>query len=584
MAMLVLVTFAMLAGAGTALSPCVLPILPALLSASGTGGRRRPVGIVVGLAITFTITIVGLATLVGGAGLASGTLRTIAIVALFGFGLIVMMPSVAQRVERPLARLSQFGPKTAGTGFWSGLPIGGAMGLVYAPCAGPVLAAVISVSAAQGLNAQLVAIAVGYSLGSAVVLLAMALGGRRVMDRIRAAGRGLVLQRVLGSVLVATAVLMAFNFDTRFQTAIADNLPGFVVSPTSAIEKSDAIKNRLRDVRGGSKFDSDDAAGRVRASLERGGPLPNLGRAPAFTKTQEWFNTEQNRPLDLAGLRGKVVLVDFWTYSCIDCIRTLPELKALDQRYRDKGLTIVGVHTPEFSFEKKAANVRDAISQNGLRYPVVQDNDYGTWSAYGNQYWPAQYLIDADGNVRYTHFLEGGEQQTEQAIRSLLGEAGANDLGAKAAVETEKAAKGVTRETYVGYDFAHRFLPDGVKQGTHSYPGVRRLPVNRFAYSGRWSSTSEFATAGRNASLDSHFKARKVFLIMTTRDRRPRKLRVLLDGRPIRPSQAGGDVKSGSVTVRGQRLYELVELPRVERRRLTLDFDTGVSAFAFTFG
>ena len=416
--MALLVAFAVLAGAGTALTPCVLPVLPALLSASATGGRRRPLGVILGLTVTHVIAIVGIASVIDGVGLAGGVTRTLAICALILFGVALLWPRLGEVVERPFARLTRFGPSTAGSGFWSGVVVGGALGFLYAPCAGPILAAVISVAATTGASGELVAVAIGYALGSAVVLLALAYGGRHVIGRIRGLGRGPTLQRVLGVVMIATALAMSADLDIRFQTALANDLPAFVGNPTRALERSGAVEDRLASLRGRSRFDSD--ADRASAA----GGYPELGPAPDFAGSGPWLNRPGGRPLTLAGLRGRVVLVDFWTYTCINCLRTLPHLRAWNARYARRGLTIVGVHTPEFSFEHDTANVKRAIASNRLRYPVLQDNDYATWSAWGNQFWPAKYLIDARGQVRYTHFGEGDYDKTEKAIRSLLHEAG----------------------------------------------------------------------------------------------------------------------------------------------------------------
>src|SRR3954471_6389646 len=307
-----LVLFAVIAGAGTALSPCVLPVLPALLAAGATGGRRRPLGIVLGLTVTFALTIVGLATVVDGVGLGDSVVRTIAIVALAGFGLVVAVPRLGERLEAPLSRLARFGPRSGGRGFWSGVGVGAALGFLYAPCAGPILAAVVSVSAASG---HTIAVGLAYSLGSAVVLLVLALGGRALADRVRRAGRGPALQRALGAVMVLTAVAMAAELDVRFQSAIADHLPAVVVNPTRSLEESKAVAKRLDDLRRPSQF---------AAAAHGDSGLEDYGLAPQFTGNERWFNS---RPLTLRGLRGRVVLVDFWTYTCINCLRTLPHLK-----------------------------------------------------------------------------------------------------------------------------------------------------------------------------------------------------------------------------------------------------------------
>ncbi len=552
--MTLLVLFAVAAGAGTALSPCVLPVLPALLSAGATGGRRRPLGVVLGLATTFTITVAGFASVIDGVGLGDGTLRSLAVIALLVFGIALLAPRLADRIEAPLSRLARFGPRSGGEGFWSGIGVGAALGFVYAPCAGPVLAAVISVGAASGSS---LAIALGYSLGTAVVLLAFCLGGRRVLARVRPP----VLQRALGVVMILTALAIVTQVDLRFQTALAEHAPGFLVNPTGSLERSEAVEDRLAELRGKARFD-----GTARA--EAGSRLKVLGEAPDFAGDGPWLNS---RPLSLTGLRGRVVLVDFWTYTCINCLRTLPHLRAWDARYRSDGLTIVGVHTPEFDFEHGTGNVRDAIARSKLRYPVVQDNAYATWNAWGNRYWPAKYLIDAEGRVRYAHFGEGEYEETEAAIRSLLAEAGAAKLGARAQVGSADAVEAQTPETYLGVQRAEGWTP-APRAGTRTYPG-RTPKLNEFAFGGTWRIGDEAAEAVRAATIDARFSARKVYLVLSSRGARPRDLEVRVDGRLVR-----------RVTVRRQRLYELVSLPRAGQHRLSLSFPPGLAGYAFTFG
>jgi cytochrome c biogenesis protein CcdA/thiol-disulfide isomerase/thioredoxin len=552
-----LVLFAIAAGAGTALSPCVLPVLPALLSAGATGGRRRPLGVVLGLATTFTVTVAGFASVIDGIGLGDGTLRTLAVIALLGFGAALLVPRLADRLEAPLSRLARFGPRSRGEGFWSGLAVGGALGFVYAPCAGPVLAAVISVGAASGAA---LAVALGYALGTAVVLLAFCLGGRRLLVRVRPA----VLQRALGVVMVVTALAILTQVDLRFQTALAEHAPGFLVNPTGSLERSRPVEQRLAELRGKARF-----AGTAHART--GAPLKVLGTAPEFAGAGHWFNTPGGRPLTFAGLRGRVVLIDFWTYTCINCLRTLPHVRAWDARYRARGLTVVGVHTPEFDFEHDTGNVRAAIARSGLRYPVVQDNDYATWNAWGNQYWPAKYLVDAKGRVRYVHFGEGDYGRTEAAIRSLLAEAGARDLGARARVGAAAAVEAQTPETYLGVGRADGW-ETAPRAGTHVYHGAPPGP-DHFAYGGTWRIGEEAAEAVRGATIAASFSARKVYLVLSSAGGRPRPLEVRVDGRRTR-----------RVTVRDQRLYELVSLPKAGRHRLDLRLTPGLSGYAFTFG
>jgi cytochrome c biogenesis protein CcdA/thiol-disulfide isomerase/thioredoxin len=576
-----LLLFAFIAGVGTAITPCVLPVLPALLSAGAIGGRRRPLGIVVGLATTFTIAIVALAQLVKGVGLASGAARTLAIIVLIAFGLVLLIPGLAARVQAPLSRLARFGPKTRGNGFWTGVGVGGALGFVCAPCAGPILAAVTSVSASSGPSARIVAVAIAYALGLSAMMLLYTLGGRAVLDRIRRRARGHLVEPVLGAVLLLTGIVMATNLDVRFEEALAKDrsLPAFLVNPTRALENSHAVQSRLASLRPGPKFAS------------TGGPasnLPRLGAAPAFTDTQRWFNTPGGRPLTLHGLRGRVVLVDFWTYTCINCIRTLPFLKGLYATYHRYGFDIVGVETPEFTFEQNAGNVAQAIASDGLRYPVVQDNRYGTWNAWGNQSWPAEYLVDASGQVRHTQFGEGDYAQSEAAIRALLREAGAARLPppmtAKAIVPSARLA---TPETYLNTVRAQGFLPQ-LMSGVHTYPGIPAPDVNQFALRGRWDVGSQDGSpstpVASGAGIQVGFQAADVYLVLTSAGNLPRHVRVLLDGKPLSGRTAGRDAHGGVVTVRGQRLYSLVSLPSAQRHALTVEVPTGVSAYSFTFG
>jgi cytochrome c biogenesis protein CcdA/thiol-disulfide isomerase/thioredoxin len=525
--MVLLLGFAFLAGAGTALSPCVLPVLPAVLSASGAGGRRRPLGVVLGLTVTFTVTIVGIAEVVGGVGLGTDPLRVLAVVVLAGFGIALLFPGVAARLETPLARLSRYGPRTRGDGFASGLLVGAALGFVYTPCAGPILAAVITVSAATGRS---VAVATAYAVGSAAVRLALCLGGRRVLDRVRAAGRGPLVQRVMGAVMLATALLIVTNLDVSFDQLVARKIPQ--VSVTASLERSDAVAGRLHEIDARkAKFTEPVPAG---VQADAGGALPKLGMAPEFTDTERWFNTPGGRPQTLASLRRRgAVLVDFWTYTCINCLRTLSHLRAWDDRYRAAGLSIIGVHTPEFAFERREANVRDAIAANGLRYPVGLDNEYGTWKAWSNQYWPAKYLIDAHGQVRYWHFGEGDYDQTERAIRALLADAGRAPGADAAPVQAEQAAPGVTTpETYLGAARAQGFAVP-IVPGTRDF-GDRQVALHpdQFALRGHWTIEGERAVAGAGARNDAGLGGRRVLLVLGTPGRSGHE-RVLVDGRPI---------------------------------------------------
>jgi thiol-disulfide isomerase/thioredoxin len=408
------------------------------------------------------------------------------------------------------------------------------------------------------------------------VLSVLAFGGRRLGDAVRRAGRGPVLQRALGVIMIATALAMVTDADLRFQSVLADHLPSWLVTPTEGLEKSNTIQDRLADLRGNkkSKFAEPDTTDAAAAHPTGKDGLPDLGVAPDFTGNQEWFNTADGKPLHMKDLRGKVVLVDFWTYTCINCLRTLPYVKAWDAKYRAKGLVIVGVHTPEFSFEKDAGNVESAIKREGLRYPVAQDNDYKTWDAYGNQYWPAKYLIDATGHVRDTHFGEGAYEETEKNIRTLLAEAGSAHLGSMAHATTQKPTDTATPETYLGGKRADRFAPE-LQPGTHTYPTPREvLPLSNFALAGTWNVDDERSLSVAGGSLYATIIAKRVFLVAASTDGKPHKVHVVLNGREQRRA----------ITITDHKLYELVSLKAATTERMVLHFDDGIEGYAFTFG
>jgi cytochrome c biogenesis protein CcdA/thiol-disulfide isomerase/thioredoxin len=588
--MLILIGFAFLAGAGTALSPCVLPVLPALLASGGVGGKRRPLGVVIGLTVTFTVVIVGVANVVDGVGLGSDPLRDVAVAVLLASGLALIVPGLADRLEARMSRIAALGVGGAsnrGDGFRSGLLVGAALGFVYTPCAGPILAAVISVSAASGST---VVVAIAYSLGSAAVLFALTLGGRKLFDRVRAAGQGPALQRTLGAVMIVTALAIVVGVDVDFDQYVAEHIPN--VNLTAGLEKSKAVESRLPEITGhtakfatGAKTPTAPRNASDTLLLADARKLENKGPAPEFADTEDWFNTPGNRPLSLTGLRGKVVLVDFWTYTCINCIRTLPYLKAWDADYRKDGLTVVGVETPEFAFEHEASNVKGAIDQFGLHYPVVQDNEMGTWNAYQNEYWPADYLIDAKGDVRYATAGEGDYAQTETAIRALLAEAGANVGGKSHPTDVVTPSEVATPETYLGTNRAQGWR-NGPKSGVHDYGSSvpAELALNEFDYSGTWNIAEQPATAVSGAGVDLDFEAKNVYLVLSSEGEHPRPVQVLLDGKPIPNKLAGADVHNGVLTVTNQRLYSLVSLPNDAQHRLSLRFAPGVSGYAFTFG
>jgi cytochrome c biogenesis protein CcdA/thiol-disulfide isomerase/thioredoxin len=580
--MALLMLFGLIAGAGTALSPCVLPVLPIALSAGATGGRRRPLGIVLGLAASFTFATVALVYVLSALGLPNDLLRTVAIVVLLAFGGALLVPALAARVEAALSRIAgrAAGVPRRGDGFASGLLVGASLGLVYAPCAGPILAGVITVSASQTFTAGRLGVAAAYAVGSALVLYALMLGGRRLTAPLaRRSGR---LQIAMGAVMVLVAVAMLNDWDLRFQSAVAKDLPAFLVDPAKRLEQTGGARRALADVRGGAHGIGGAAA--TRQQSRPSSHLPVLGTAPDFTGTQRWFNTPGGRPLSLHALRGRVVLVDFWTYSCVNCLRTLPYLEAWDRRYRADGFTIVGVHTPEFPFEKDAGNVAAAIAREGIRYPVVQDNEMATWNAYGNEYWPAEYFVDARGRVRFADFGEGQYGRKEDVIRALIAEAGRPaGRGMSGAHGLVPDPNVTTPESYLGAARAERFVNGAIMPGTQDFGTPPAPPPDQLAYAGTWQIGDQPATAGAGAALTLNFGARRVYLVLGSPGR-TRHVRVLLDGRPLPDALAGADVRGGLLAVSMQRLYALVNLPQAGRHLLRLEFEPGVTGYAFTFG
>ena len=546
--MLVLIAIGLVAGFVTAVSPCVLPVLPILFAGGATGSRRRPLAIIGGLIVSFSAFTLGGVWLLDELGLPKDFMRDVAIVLLFLVAAILVFPRFGQIVERPLYRLSRRPAGDLGGGF----VLGASLGLVFVPCAGPVLAAITVLGATNEVGWRAVVLTVAYSLGAAVPMLAIAYGGNATMQRLRPQAQN--LRRGLGVVVALTALAIAFNLDRHAQTAV----PDYVRAIQDRVERSDRAERELANVRG--------------ATRETSAGLRDYGAAPGFTGIGQWINTPDERPLTIAGLRGKVVLVDFWTYSCINCLRTLPHLRAWDKTYREQGLEIVGVHTPEFAFEHVEDNVRSAIKRLDLEYAVAMDNDFGTWNAYSNRYWPAKYLIDFRGHIRYAHFGEGAYDTTESHIRALLAER-KDDLPEPVRIADRTPQARYTPETYLGYErlSPEQFAGDSLapdKPAGYRFPR-RPLAVNEFAYSGQMTVEEQRFVAGLGARLRLHFQAQVVHLVLGGDG----SVEVFLDGR-----------RQETVQIDGSRLYTLLEQPRVRVGLLELRFSPGVSAYAFTFG
>jgi cytochrome c biogenesis protein CcdA/thiol-disulfide isomerase/thioredoxin len=573
----ILILVAVLAGAVSAMSPCVIPVLPAVMGGSLGGGRWRPLAVVLGLVGSFALFTLALTRGLRAAGVSPDAQRIGAVVVLVLFGLGMLVPRADARLARafaPLVRLGQRIPR-GGNGVAGGLALGVALGLIWTPCAGPVLASVTAIVATGRTDGETAAVLIAYSLGAAVPLLAVAWGGRGLVRRL--APRSERIRQAMGVLMVATAVVVAAGLDTRLTVGLIEDVPGYT-SVLQSLERSSAVGGDLARLSG-----RDGSQPRLAADLS---DLPDVGPAPALRGIARWFNTD-GRPLSLAALRGRVVLLDFWTYSCVNCLRTLPHLKALDAAYRSRGLTIIGVHTPEFAFEADAGNVGEAVHDLGVRYPVALDRDYATWEAYDNAAWPAEYLIDRRGHLRHLKIGEGDYEGTERLVRILLGLAPQGGTAEAGLPDRTPRSERQTPESYLGLGRLARFAQDDqLRPGRASaYGAPAALAPDQLAYDGVWTVDGERITAGPGAAIELSFHASRVFLVLDSPGR-PRAGRVLVDGRPAGPGAAGADVRGGGrFTVRASRLYALIDLPGAPaRHRLRVEVEPGVRCYAFTFG
>ncbi len=566
---MVVLLVALLSGALSVLTPCVLPLLPAILASSASGGRRRPIGIVVGLVISFTLALLAFSWLVDALGIPSDTLRWIAAALLLGFGLVLVAPPLERRFEALASRAARLAPggRFQGDGFWSGVAVGGGLGIAWAPCVGPILGGVAVASATGTTTGQDVARAIAFSLGMSIPLLAIVLGGRRVAARMRTRVNPRAVQLTAGVVLLATGAMIAGGLDTKVN--------GWLSRSTGI--SSTLVADLEQDALDHSSSSSDDGALEV-VHKGSGDELDDYGPAPKIAGITHWFNTPGDRPLTEKDLKGKVVLVDFWTYSCINCLRTLPYVKSWYSSYAKDGLVVIGVHAPEFEFEHDEGNVRTAIREHDIEYPVAMDNDFITWNAFQNQYWPAKYLIDRDGRVRYVHFGEGDYDQTEEAIRSLLG-LGESGMHANPTPDDNLAQ---TQETYLGYERAQHFAGGATShdtQATYAAPKASTLDDGEWALDGQWTVEGERIVAGTGASIVMHYRAGDVHLVLgpTTKAATGATIHVN-DG------ERGSNGSDATQPIDEQRLYTLRSSDTLADSTIRIDVPEGVAAYAFTFG
>jgi cytochrome c biogenesis protein CcdA/thiol-disulfide isomerase/thioredoxin len=565
-----------LGGVLTILSPCILPVLPFVFARSDQPFARSGLPLLAGMAVTFAI-IASIATIGGSWAIHANQIGRIAALTLLAlFGLTLLVPALAERLTCPLvalgSRLSNQAHDTKSGSIGASLLLGVATGLLWAPCAGPILGLILTGAAIQGASANATLLLFAYALGAATSLAAALLIGGRVFAAMkRSLGAGEWIRRALGAAVLVGVAAIALGLDTGFLTRL-----------------STASTNRLEQ----SLLETVGLGRRTTTTAVAGSNLPVEGMLPELNGATLWLNSP---PLTREQLRGKVVLIDFWTYSCINCLRALPYVKAWAEKYAASGLVVIGVHAPEFAFEKDPANVRRAVRDLGVTYPVALDNNLAIWQAFSNQYWPAHYFIDAEGRIRHHHFGEGEYDRSEAVIRQLLREAGRKDVpggivdpkaqGAQAPGATDART---SPETYVGYGRGANFASGNVRMDeSAAYETAFPLRLNQWGLTGQWTigrEMSKLDAAGGRISF--RFHARDLHLVLGPGpDGKPVRFKVTLDGQPPGDGHGLDAAADGSGTVQDQRLYQLIRLKSPGEHVFTIEFaDPGVQAFAFTFG
>lgn len=582
---MLVVFLAYLGGLLTIASPCILPVLPFVFARADRPFIRSGLPLLAGMALTFTL-FATLAAVGGGWVVAANQYgRGAALILMALFGVTLLLPRLAERVMHPLVsagnalsnRITAGQSAGAGSAFLLGI----ATGLLWAPCAGPILGLVLTGAALQGANLNSTLLLLAYAAGAATSLaLALLIGGKVFKAMKRSLGVGEWIRRVLGAGMLLGVVAIAFGLDTGVLARLS-------TSSTGGIEQ--ALVQKLSP--GATK--TVPAPASAQTVTGEAPALTDEGMMPSLDGAVRWLNSP---PLTTASLRGKVVLVDFWTYSCINCLRSLPYVKAWAEKYRDQGLVVIGVHAPEFAFERDSNNVAKEAKKLGVTYPVAIDNDYRIWRAFNNQYWPAHYFIDAFGHIRYTHFGEGDDDQSERVIQALLRQAGAKNvtdsISQVSATGVEQAASGqydISPETYLGYSRAENFASGEVRADRAAdYVKPATLPLNAWGLAGRWTINDERITLNsERGKIIYRFHARDLHLVLgPSQAGNPVRFKVLIDGRAPGEMHGADVAADGGGTVTEQRLYQLIRQPDGSgEHTFSIEFDeAGVNAYAFTFG
>ena len=586
--MIVLYVVAFIAGLFTILAPCIWPLLPIVLAdVTQSKSKHRPLGITAGVAISYAFFTLAISALESSLGLNPNVLRKFAVVVLLVIGVSMAVPVLSRKME---ASISRFSGRFGGVGrnqrsdFGGGFITGLALGIVWTPCSGPILASVAVLAGTNKVSFETVIVTLFYVAGVSIPLFGFAVGGQKLLAKSRRlskhTGR---IQIASGMVMILTAFAIYTNYDKTIEAKLLNAVPSYTNALTS-IERTSSVTKALSKLKGTKNVPA-SANGDIAGLFNGSGGAPST--APEFTGISQWLNT--SAPQTLASLKGKIVLVDFWTYSCINCLRTLPHVEAWYNKYHSSGFEVIGVSTPEFSFEKDAGNVSSAIKRYNIPYPVALDNKYATWNAYNNEYWPAEYLIDATGKIRRAEFGEGNYGETEQAIRTLLGNAGHTVTIAPSDLPDMTPTNQNTPETYFGsnrgqYGYPSPNYPNGTY--TIPVPVPSTVPVDHFAFGGDWTIAPEYAQATKGASLTEHFQASKVYLILNPSKGATNKVDVTYDGKPLVGKFAASDVVNGVITLDSDRLYNIFDsgtTPSDGTLKFTFE-NNGTQAFTFTFG
>ncbi len=587
---MILYLFAFLSGLATILAPCIWPILP-ILFISSDGGKRKPLGLSLGIVTSFALITILLSSILSyfSVNFDVSVIRPAATIFLALLGITFVIPALSTRFEFFVSKLigksSNVDLTKNKSGFISGFTTGLALGTLWSPCAGPILAAISVLVGTHNLNTEVLMLILAYSLGVGLPLFGFTLFGQKFIKRSTFISKYTdTIQRIFGILIILLALAIYTDYDKKAQAWFLDQVPGYSKliyllelneTVTKELDKLNPPRNQINVL-------PTDGNSSQQNTLR----LPSYGKSREITGITNWINSE---PLTIEQLKGNVVLIDFWTYTCINCIRTLPHLNSWHEKYKDNGLTIVGVHSPEFQFEKSTENVLKATQRYSIEYPVAQDNNFETWKNFDNKYWPAHYLIDAEGNIRMVHFGEGKYEELETAIQELLKEGGNTDMP-KHTIQPQPTQRftAQTPETYLGLLRMERYSGRGRPReiGTQNFePTEDSILLDHIRFEGTWNIQLEYSESVRNSILKLSFQGRKVFLVMTPKSP-GQKVKVSMNDTDLTIENSGEDVIDSVITLDSERLYTIIDQENYNFtiKEITLELDPGIKVYAFTFG